>query len=229
MPSSLNDFRASFVKDLAKPNRFDVNIPVPLTLFPYRNTGRTLSMRCESTELPSRTFATTEQKFGTNPTEKHPYQSQYNDITMTFIVSESMEEKLFFDAWMEYINPSYKFDFRYKSDYTSTLQVNQYDQQNKKIYSINLIDAFPIAVNQLDLDWSSESYHKLTVVFAYTYWQNNSIQALGSSLLQSITSEIAAGVNDFVSPIPTAPLLSNLYEGKVIPAKNSLAPGDELF
>jgi hypothetical protein len=41
MPSSLNDFRASFVKDLAKPNRFDVNIPVPLTLFPYRNTGRT--------------------------------------------------------------------------------------------------------------------------------------------------------------------------------------------
>jgi hypothetical protein len=159
-------------------------------------------MRCESTELPSRTFATAEQKFGANPVEKHPYQSQYNDITMTFIVSESMEEKLFFDAWMEYINPSYKFDFRYKSDYTSTLQVNQYDQQNNKIYSVNLVDAFPISVNQLDLEWSSESYHKLSVVFAYTYWQNNSIQSLGSSLLQSITSEIAAGVNDFTTQIP---------------------------
>jgi hypothetical protein len=171
-------------------------------------------MRCESTELPSRTFATTEQKFGTNPTEKHPYQSQYNDITMTFIVSESMEEKLFFDAWMEYINPSYKFDFRYKSDYISTLQVNQYDQQNKKIYSVNLIDAFPISVNQLDLDWSSDAYHKLTVVFAYTYWQNNSIQALGSSLLQSITSEIAAGVNDFTTQIPNRADLTNVFRDR---------------
>ena len=56
MPNSLNDFRASFIKDIAKPNRFDVSIPVPATLFPYRNTGRILSMRCESTELPSRTF-----------------------------------------------------------------------------------------------------------------------------------------------------------------------------
>jgi hypothetical protein len=142
---------------------------------------------------------------------------------MTFIVSENMEEKLFFDAWMEYINPSYKFDFRYKADYTSTLQVNQYDQQNKKIYSINLIDAFPIAVNQLDLDWSSESYHKLTVVFAYTYWQNNSIQALGSSLLQSITSEIAAGVNDFTTQIPDNAGITYVYHDR-----NTLSGGEKV-
>jgi hypothetical protein len=26
-------------------------------------------------------------------------------------------------------------------------------------------------MNQMDLDWSSESYHKLTVTFAYTEWK----------------------------------------------------------
>ena len=49
------------------------------------------------------------------------------------------------------------------------------------------------------------------MVFAYTYWQNNSIQALGSSLLQSITSEIAAGVNDFTTQIPNRDNLTDVY------------------
>jgi hypothetical protein len=28
-------------------------------------------------------------------------------------------------------------------------------------------------VNQLDLDWSSDGYHKLSVTFAYTRWEQN--------------------------------------------------------
>jgi len=192
MPS-LNEFKSSFNKDVARPSRFDVSIPVPLVLTPYLGTARDLNLRCESTQFPSRTFATTEQKFGSNPTEKFPYQSTYNEIEMTFIVSGDMAEKKMFDAWMEYIQPSYNFDFKYKKDYVTTMQVNQYDNQNELIYSINLIDSFPVSINQLDLDWTQDGYHKLTVVFAYTYWQNNSIQALGSSLLQSGLSNIVAG------------------------------------
>lgn len=192
MPS-LNEFKSSFTTDLAKANRFDVSIPVPLVLIPYRGVARTLSLRCESTTLPSRTFSTLEQKFGSNPVEKYPYMSNYNDVEMTFIVSGNMEEKIFFDAWMEYINPTYKYDFRYKSDYISTLKINQYDERNNLTYSVNLIDAYPIAVNQLDLNWGSTDYHKLTVVFANSYWQNNSLQSFGSSLAQNFIAQVATG------------------------------------
>jgi hypothetical protein len=200
MPS-LTNFIQSFSSDIARPKQFDVTIPAPLPLIPYLGTARNLSFRCESTQLPSRTFATAEQKFGSNPVEKHPYHSQYNDVDMTFIVSDDMKEKLFFDAWMEYINPTITFDFNYKSDYISTLTINQYDVKNELTYSLNLIDAFPISVNQLDLDWSNEGYHKLTVVFAYRYWQNNSIQQLGSSLLQAGISEIINTIGG-LSPDP---------------------------
>jgi hypothetical protein len=134
-----------------------------------------------------------DQKFGSNPIEKYPYQPQYNDVELTFVVSDDMSEKIFFDSWLEYINPSYTFNFKYKSDYATTVTINQYDVASNKTYSINLIDAYPIAVNQLDLDWSNTDYHKLTVVFAYTYWQNNSIQAFGTSLLQTAISKITAG------------------------------------
>jgi len=190
MNSNISSFLSSFKGDIARPNRFDVTINAPLPLLPYVATSRNLTFRCETAQLPSRTFATAEQKFGANPIEKHAYQSNYNESDMTFIVSDDMSEKIFFDAWMEYINPTASFDFNYRNDYISTIQVNQYGVDNKLTYSVNLIDAFPISVNQLDLDWSNDGHHKLTVVFAYRYWQNNSIQALGSSLLQAGISSV---------------------------------------
>ena len=219
MPS-LNEFKSSFTTDLAKANRFDVSIPVPLVLIPYRGVARTLSLRCESTTLPSRTFSTLEQKFGSNPVEKYPYMSNYNDIEMTFIVSGNMEEKIFFDAWMEYINPTYKYDFRYKTDYISTLKINQYDERNNLTYSVNLIDAYPIAVNQLDLNWGSTDYHKLTVVFANSYWQNNSLQSFGSSLAQNFIAQVATG---FSPKAYTGPL------GSQVGIPNTIVNADGTF
>jgi len=195
MAGTINDFKSSFTTDLARPSRFDVTIPIPLVLLPFRNISKNLSFRCENAQLPSRTFATLEQKFGSNPLEKYPYQTNYNELELTFIVSDDMSEKFFFDMWMEYINPSYSYNFKYKGDYVTDLQVTQYDVTNKASYSINVIDAYPISVNQLDLDWSNSEYHKLTVVFAYTYWQNNSVQYIGASMLQTALSQITAGFN----------------------------------
>jgi len=208
MAGSINDFKSSFTNDLARPSRFDVTIPVPIVLLPFRNVGKQLSLRCETAQLPSRTFATAEQRFGSNPIEKYPYQPQYNDLDLTFLVSDDMSEKVFFDSWLELINPSLTFNFKYKNDYAVNMQVNQYDVTNNKSYSINLIDAYPISVNQLDLDWSNNEYHKLTVVFAYTYWQNNSVQAIGSSLLQTVLSEVTAGISELglPNPIPSVAL-----------------------
>ena len=62
MAGSINDFKSSFTKDIARPNRFDVNIPIPLTLIPYINSAKSLVYRCENANLPGRTFATAEQK-----------------------------------------------------------------------------------------------------------------------------------------------------------------------
>lgn len=183
MAGSINDFRASFQTDLARPHRFDVNIPIPLTMIPYVQSAKNLVYRCESAQLPGRTFATLDQQIGSNPTEKYPHLTTFNDIDLTFIVDNDMQQKVFFDAWLNYINPQYNYNFRYKSDYSTVITINQYNGQNDVSYSINLYDAYPISMNQLDLDWSSDGYHKLVVTFAYTYWQNNSLQALGMELV----------------------------------------------
>lgn len=194
MAGSINDFKSSFQKDLARPNKFQVNIPVPLTLIPYVKNAKNLIYRCENANLPGRNFATLEQKIGSNPVEKYPYLTTYNDLDLTFIVDDDMNQKVFFDAWMNFINPTYNYNFRYKGDYSTVITINQYDVTNNISYSINLYDAYPISMNQMDLDWSSDGYHKLNISFAYTYYQNNSLQSFGMQLID-------AGLGSFADSI----------------------------
>lgn len=196
MAGNINEFKSSFRTDLARPARFDVTIPVPIVLSPYVTTGRNLSMRCENAEMPGRTFETAERKIGSAPVEKFPYRTMYNESTFVFIVSDDMKEKIFFDYWMELINPTTNFNFQYKANYSVDISVNQYDVSNNLTYSAVLREAFPIAVNQLDMDWTSDGYHKLSVLFAYKQWNNNTIQSLGQSVLQSAITGL---VNDVTS------------------------------
>lgn len=193
MAGNINNFKSSFKGDLARTSRFDVNIPVPLTMIPYVSSAKNLLYRCESANLPGRTLGTLEQKtYG--PIEKYPYLNTYNDMDLIFIVDDDMNQKVFFDAWMNYINPLYNYNFRYKGDYSTVVTINQYDVSGQLTYSVNLYDAYPVSMNQMDLDWASDGYHKLGVTFAYTYWQNNSIQALGMELVDAGLAAVSSMV-----------------------------------
>jgi hypothetical protein len=220
MAGNINDFKASFRKDLARPNKFDVRIPVPLTLIPYVNNAKNLIYRCENANLPGRNFATLEQKIGSNPVEKYPYLTTYNDLDLTFMVDDDMNQKVFFDAWLNFINPTYNYNLRYKGDYSTAITINQYDVTNQISYSINLWDAYPVSMNQMDLDWSSDGYHKLNVTFAYTYWQNNSLQAYGMQLVDAGL----AYVSDAIGGLGGSAIGALGQAGNLIP--NSLAAGN---
>jgi hypothetical protein len=171
MAGSIAEFKSKFTNELARPSRFDVFIPIPNAVSTLIDSS-VLSFRCESADLPGRALATTTQKIY-GPEQKFPYQTTYNDINMTFICTENMIEKVFFDQWLNTINPNigYGYDFRYKEDYASDIKIRQYDIQNEISYQVALYKAFPIGVNDLQLDWSSDGYHKLTVTFAYNEWQ----------------------------------------------------------
>lgn len=223
MAGSINEFKSSFTKDVARPNKFDVSIPVPLTMIPYLSSAKNMNYRCEHAQLPGRTFATTEQKtYG--PIEKYPYLSTFTDIDLTFIVDDDMNQKVFMDAWLNYINPQYNNNFRFKSDYSTVITVNQYDVNNELSYSVNLYDAFPVSMNQLDLDWSTDGYHKLSVTFAYTYWQNNSLQSYGMELVDAGINAVSSAIgglggsglgvlNTQVSSLPN--IVSNFKVGNI--------------
>lgn len=195
MAGNISDFKASFKKEVARPNRFDVSISCPLVLLPYIEDARNLTYRCEAAQLPARTFATMEQKIGSNPIEKYPYLTTFNDIDLTFIMDDDMKQKNYFDLWLELINPSNTYNYQYKSNYASVITINQYDVKNKISYTVALYDAYPVSTSQLDLDWSANDvYHKQTVTFAYTRWENNSLQNLGQRIGQQILTNVVSNI-----------------------------------
>jgi hypothetical protein len=173
MPNSLETFRQSFTKDLARPSRFTVNFTNGYGQF----SSLPLNLRCENAELPGKTFVTTDQKFGAGPVQRFPYLHSYQDLTLSFILDDDMYIRNFFDNWLASIsqNSSYNFQYKYVGGnpaYISDIIVSQYGLDNTLTYQVRMNECYPIAVNQLDLDWSSlDSHHKLTVAFAYTEYE----------------------------------------------------------
>jgi len=170
--SNIRDFVSSFKTDLARPSRFDVYINLPPAILFQEFNASSLIERCETAHLPSRVLGTVDQKtYG--PVEKFPYMTSFTDLDLTFIVDGDMKTKMFFDNWLEYINPLGTNDYQYKENYSADIRINQYSVDNRLTYSVNILDAYPISVGQLDLDWGSDGYHKLSVTFAYTRWEKN--------------------------------------------------------
>ena len=132
--------------------------------------SRYLALQCETAELPGRTLMTHEAKvYG--PTYKVPYQSQYNEMTLTFLCTNEFWERKLFDRWIEAIMPSDTNNMRYAKDeatrYMTPIKVIQYDDFIKQIYAVELIDAFPIGVSAQPLSWAEDGFHRLSVQFAY--------------------------------------------------------------
>ena len=132
--------------------------------------SRYLALQCESAELPGRTLMTQDVKvYG--PTYKVPYQSQYNEMTLTFICTNEFWERKLFDRWLEAIMPSDTNNLRYAKEedtrYMTPIKVIQYDDFIKQIYAVELVDAFPIGVSAQPLSWAEDGFHRLSVQFAY--------------------------------------------------------------
>lgn len=172
--ASISKFFDKITKtELARPARFQVNFNPPAGLeSQYSNYISELSFRCDAAQLPSRAIMTTDQKIY-GYVEKFPYLTAYEDAQFTFLVGDDMKEKKLFDNWLTLVQPIDSYNLQYKSNYSTDIKVIQYNLTGKEIYRATLQKAYPIAINQLDLDWGADGYHKLIVVFAYSSWTAN--------------------------------------------------------
>ena len=135
-----------------------------------------LSMLCNKTQFPGRMFATNEYTTH-GPIIKMPYQSIYDDIVLSFYCKEDMGVSKLFQDWQTFIQDnSSTNEFSYFEDYVSDVIVEQYDNQGNTIHSIKLIDAYPIMVAPMQLDWATQNgFHELSITMAYRYWREEPI------------------------------------------------------
>jgi len=177
---TMNHFRA--VSDdlggLIKSCKFAVRIvPQGEYISNYGDFASGLTYLCEVAEMPGRGFMNLDVRYY-GPSQKLPFQTTYEDITLTFLCRASSIERQFFDDWMLVINPINTFDFNYRDQYRSDITIYQFADYSEfededypvASYYMTLHNAYPILLNPQPMTWADDQFQRLSVAFTYTHW-----------------------------------------------------------
>ena len=171
---SITNFRSTF--EPVPVNRYVARIRRGASMNNNVETDRIMSFRCESAELPGRSHTTNSQQIY-GPVRKIPYNSSYIDTTLTFMCSNnSMAEKRYFDEWQDEIQDPDSFDVAYYDDLTGLVSVDILNEKNEEIYSVDMIEAYPLNVSSINVGWGQNNeYMKFSVTFSFRKWKRKKI------------------------------------------------------
>ena len=160
----------------AVPNRFEVSI-LPPRKAAYR--AQEVSLRCESILLPGRNFNTLTDGMPYGPTREIVDGVTYaEDITMTFVASAGLNERVFFEEWQKLAFNEETWNVGFYDEYVKTVEIYLMNRQDERKYGIKLMEAFPKTINGTELSQvSNNEIIKTSVTFSFRYWENLDQQA----------------------------------------------------
>lgn len=168
---SIPAFRSN--TNLAKNSRFQVMFGVPQALPEFGNVDilRGLSHKCIDAEISGQSLNTLEARtYG--PIFRTPNQVMYSDLTLMFMTSDDMKERLFFYDWMRYIHGDRSYDLSYRDEYSTNLFVDKVSEvENQLQLTVKIYDAYPVHVMPQPMSWADDGFLRTAVQFAYTDYE----------------------------------------------------------
>ena len=152
---------------------------------------RELNILCSNVTMPGKQILTNDRRIGME-FQKVAYGYAVDDVTMTFYLMNDYGVKEYFDAWRNSAIPEdggNAFTSNYKSSYAKSITIHQLRQPLKgfsrqvgpirfglglgggSVYSVELLEAFPVATSAIELNNELDGLVQLTVTFAYTNWR----------------------------------------------------------
>jgi hypothetical protein len=178
-----------------------------------------LSYLCEAAEMPGRGFMNIDARYH-GPNFKIPFQTQYEDTSMTFLCRSASRERQFFDDWMEIINPTHKWNFSYRDDYSAFVDIYQLTDipDNERpdtgpytpgnplaTYQWTLHDAYPVVISPQPVTWADDNFQRLTITFTYTKWTRPGLDKAPSAMGNREADFVRGSSSQFNTNRPTLP------------------------
>ena len=188
----------------ARPNKFLVTLPTVgvgggllsgiIGAFSGMGGGaspRELNILCSNATMPAKQVLTNDRRIGME-FQKVAYGYAVDDVSMTFYLMNDYGIKDYFDSWRSTILDEFGQASNYKNEYAKTVTIHRVRQPLKgfskqvgpirfnaglgggSVYSVDLLDAFPIASSAIELNNELDGLVQLTVTFAYTNWRRAS-------------------------------------------------------
>jgi hypothetical protein len=148
---------------------------------------RDIAFLCESTSIPGRSLNTLDFQ-AERETLKIPNGFIDEDVSMTFLLTNDYYIKDMMEGWMSSIIDTENYVAGYKKNYQTDIIIQQLNKENKNVYGIKLINAYPINMQGIDLNnTSGDSIQKVTITFAYDrYVPENFIESSVSGFVSAI-------------------------------------------
>jgi len=170
------------IGQILRPNLWICNLSVATDEVGIQGQLETLTFRCEKAEIPGRTVATIDDT-GSGPALKIPYEINYSDMEITIICSEDMNEREYFENWInKIVYPPTSDGFAKKSglvNYYSNfakgnkLTISQLNDKGAPSFTCILYDIYPIQISPMNLSWEeTNTYQRFSVTLNYRYYRH---------------------------------------------------------
>ena len=163
---------------LATNERFEVIFSggVIKRIDPDSKTKRRLQFLCENVAIPTKSIAAVD-KLIYGISYQVPYRQTFAEISMSFFVTDTMKEKVFFDNWQKQIVNERTGDLKFYNNYTCDIIIKRYSKTAndflKAEYEIKVDKAWPSIVSEIQLSHSGGGeVIRLPVTFQYKKWRH---------------------------------------------------------
>lgn len=159
---------------------------------------------CSAAAIPGVQIQTTDiQPYGYGTIERRPTAAFFNSARMNYYVDVSSTVYQFFTKWVNCIvnfnddavgtrtsSGAFFNEVRYKEEYATTITIYVYDSAGNNFLEVQLKDAFPIEIGQVNLTWGN--YNSLAILpinISYSNWVSNytPIANISNSGLRNLT------------------------------------------
>ena len=149
---------------------------LPSGIDPDSKTNIRLQFLCDSVAIPTKSIAAVD-KFIYGVSYQVPYRQTFAEVSMNFLVTDKMKEKVFFDNWQKKIVNETTGDLKFYNNYTCDIIIKRFSKTASDfidaMYEIKIDRAWPSIVSEVQLNHAGGGEPiRLPVTFQYKKWRH---------------------------------------------------------
>lgn len=236
-------FTGDFYKKAAFTEINNGGLSVPKSSLVLEGSFRTMSGSLPGLQLNTSSI----RRYTVGMEERNPVSAAVIDQQFTIIGDSQGIIHGFYYSWLNNIVTSNKYkatetsqgrpgidDYRYpgsvsyREDYTSEIAIIVYDEKLETAMSIQLYNAYPVAIGDIQIGWSnSNDFMQIPVTFTFTHWAHRilkeeftepTVKRSSPSLLQTLSNlgSAATALSNLKRPRNIQDVLSITNNAKVV-------------
>lgn len=188
--AKISDFKAQLSSGGARTNQFRVDITYPSYVTTGIVAGQQGQFLCKAAQLPASDITNMEMFYRGRPVN-FAGERTFQPWTISIYNETSFNIRNAFEQWSHGIqNLNSTEGIVNPRDYQVDMAVHQLDRNGATVKSYKFVDAYPITISTIQLDYDNPQIELFDVTFVYNYWTSNTSTSGGFGVNVSIDTPI---------------------------------------